>query len=98
MRPLAIFNGIILGTCAAIALGLGVTLFIYYLLLDDYPQRLSAEMGPLLRYTGIFAGVTAVAAAAFAGQLFNKVWKWPAEVVLVLVLAGVSMYFLGITA
>lgn len=96
MRPLAILNGIILGSCAAIALGLGVTLLIYFILLDDYPQRLAAEMGPLLRYTALFLGVTAVAAAAFAGQLLDRGWKWWAEAALLLCLSGVAWYFLSL--
>lgn len=94
MRPLAVLNGIILGCTAAIMIGLAVTLFIYWVLLDDYPQRLGAELGPLVQYVCIFVGMTIVSAAGFIGQILDKRWKWWAEIALLAALCGAAWYFL----
>lgn len=93
MRPLAILNGIILGSSVAIALGLGVTVFIFYLLIPEHPE-MKTEFGSLLNSTGIFMTVSAVAALAFAGQVMDKRWKWIAEAGLVLALAVTVLYYL----
>lgn len=95
MRPLAVLNGIILGCSASIMIGLAVTLFIYWVLLDDYPQRLSGELGPLIRYTSLFVAVTALASAGFVGQILDKRWKWIAEIALLAGLVATGWYFLG---
>ncbi len=95
MRPLAIVNGILLGSSVAITLGLGVTLFIFWLLLPEHAKAVQPEMQPLAYSTAIFAVVTAVAAAAFIGQLLDKRWKWAAEVLLLAAFCGVGWYYLG---
>lgn len=95
MRPLAIVNGILLGSSVAITLGLGVTLFIFWLLLPEHASAVQPEMRPLAYSTLLFTVVTAVCAAAFIGQLLDKRWKWGAEILLVLVLAGAGWYYLG---
>ena len=68
MRPLAVVNGIILGTCLSIAVSLGAVLCMFVLLGDDYP-RLDYEFGALTTSLAIFVGMTAISGLSFYGIL-----------------------------
>jgi hypothetical protein len=76
MKPFTVILGILMGSIAAIAFGLGVVAFIFWLLEDDYAQ-LAGEMPMLLRSTAIFGSLAALAAAAFLGVLTVRPWRFP---------------------
>ena len=76
VKPFAVILGILLGSLAAIAFGLGVVAFIFWLLQDDY-ARFAGEMPVLLRSTGVFLALAAVAGGAFAGVLKVRPWRYP---------------------
>ena len=92
MQPIAIITGIFLGSSAAIASGLAVVLFIYWLLLDEYP-RLEAEMPMLLQSSGIFLVITVICAVSFIGVVKMRPWRWAAQGVMWASLAGVVLFY-----
>lgn len=93
MRPITVLNGIIMGSCGSIFLGLAVTLVIFQFLGSEEP-RLRRELGPLSIYAAMFAVLTAVSAWAFLGQLLMKPWRWWAQGILLAGLAGAVFYLL----
>ena len=82
MRPAAVILGILMGSLVAIAVGLGVVAFIFWLLQDDNP-RLQGEMPMLLRSTAIFFVLATVASGAFVGLLKVRPWRFPLLALLV---------------
>lgn len=92
MQPIAIITGIFLGSSAAIASGLAVVLFIYWLLLDEYP-RLESEMPMLLQSSGIFLVITVICAVSFIGIIKMRPWRWAAQAVMWASLAGVGFFY-----
>lgn len=77
MRPLAVLVGILMGTAAAISLGLSMVWVVYLILGPDYAQ-LRAERAPLLQAVALFVPLTALAALSFAGELRRAAWRhWP---------------------
>lgn len=93
MRPITVLNGILLGSCGSIFLGVAVTLLIFLILGPENPS-LKRELGPLGVYALIFLGMTAVSGWAFVGQLLLKPWRWWAQGVLVVTATGVIWYLL----
>jgi hypothetical protein len=84
VKPFAVILGILTGSLVAIAFGLGVVAFIFWLLGDDH-ARFAAEWPMLLRSTSLFAVLAILAAAGFAGVLRVRPWRFP---VLALLWAG----------
>jgi hypothetical protein len=80
-----------LGSAAAITFALGGTTIVFFVLRDDYP-RLDGELVPLLRAAGLFALLTAAAAASFYGEVHRRSWRRIAHPVLVATLAAVAAY------
>ncbi len=77
MRPLAVLIGFLLGSSAAIAIGLSMVWVVFLILGSEYTQ-LEAERGPLLRAIGLFIPLTVLAALGFVGQLRRTPWRrWP---------------------
>lgn len=93
MRPITVLNGIIMGSCGSIFIGIAVTLVIFLVLSPDNPS-LQREMGPLSVYAGIFAGLTVLSVVSFLGHLRMKAWRWWAQLVLLLAGAGAVYYLL----
>lgn len=93
MRPITVLNGIIMGSCAAIFLGISVTLIIFLLLSPENPS-LQREFALLRIYDALFAGLLLLSALAFIGQLLLKKWRWWAQGALVAGLAGAILYLL----
>lgn len=93
MQPLTVITGILLGTSAAIALGLAVVLFLFLVLQGEHP-RLAAEFRPLLASTSIFIAMTAVCAASFVGLAKGLRWRWLAQAAMWAGIAGVAWYYL----
>jgi len=71
MRPLAVINGVVLGSCLSIAVSLAAVMCVYLMLGDDYP-RLQSEFRPLLASTLIFLGMTIISAASFYTLLTKR--------------------------
>ncbi len=71
MRPLAVINGVVLGSCLSIAVSLAAVMCVYLLLGDEYP-RLQSEFQPLLASTLIFFGMTMISAASFYALLTKR--------------------------
>lgn len=92
MQPLTVITGILLGTTAAIAAGLAVVLFLFFIMVDDYP-RLAAEFGPLQVSTAIFLVMTAICAASFLGLVRQARWRWVAQAGMWLGLALTVLYY-----
>ncbi len=77
MKPSVVLLGFVLGSAAAITFGLGGVAIVFALLLTDEP-RFAAELPGLLNSLAMFAGLTAVAAASFYGQLREARWRFVA--------------------
>ncbi|MCG8435927.1 MAG: hypothetical protein MJA83_18055 [Gammaproteobacteria bacterium] len=92
MRPLAVINGIILGTCSAIFIGLAVTVFIFYVLGNEDPA-LASEIPALQKSTLIFLGMTCVSTASFIGQLKSASWRWYAQATVIVGIAAVGWFY-----
>jgi uncharacterized membrane protein len=75
MHPLTVVTGIMLGSAAAIAVGLAVVMLMFFLLSGKHPQ-LSAELGPLVTSTLIFLAMTAICAASFISLVKQRPWWW----------------------
>jgi hypothetical protein len=82
MHPLTVLIGIVMGSAVAIALGLGMVLIIFLILAGEHAE-LEAEFIPLLRAAGLFALLSASAAASFVGELRAKRWRYFAHVALI---------------
>jgi hypothetical protein len=72
--PFSVLLGIVLGTLFAIAFGLAIVCFVFWVLQDEEP-RLLAEVGSLVKSTGIFIGLSLVAGMSFFGSLHQTAWR-----------------------
>lgn len=93
MRPITVMNGIILGSCGSIFIGIAVTLVIFLMLAPENPS-LQRELAPLTGYGLIFLVLTALSAWAFVGQLLLKSWRWWAQGILLAGIAATVIYLL----
>ncbi len=93
MRPITVLNGIIMGSCGSIFIGIAVTLVIFLVLGPENPS-LQRELGPLTLYAAMFAALTGLSAWAFVGQLLLKSWRWWAQAVMLVAVAAVVFYLL----
>jgi len=92
MFPFTVILGILMGSLAAIAFGLAVVAFIFWLLQDQYP-RVADEMPMLLRSAGIFSLLALTAALSFLGALKGKTWRHAAMALLWLGLVATGWYY-----
>jgi len=91
MRPLAVLNGIILGSCFAIAAGLLVVAFLYALNAHyDYIRR---DIPGLLGHFAIFFSLTVIAGTGFWGVLRERWWMWYSQAALWASLAAMVVYY-----
>jgi hypothetical protein len=74
MRPLTVLLGIIMGSSVAIALGLGMVLIVFLILLGERPE-LREEFGPLMLGIVLFAVLSALSVASFMGSLRERPWR-----------------------
>ena len=93
MQPLAIITGIVLGTSAAIAIGLSVVLFLFFILADEHP-RLASEFGALAISTVIFVTLTAICATSFFATIRKTSWRLVAQASMWLGLTVTVLYYL----
>jgi hypothetical protein len=87
MKPLAVILGIIMGSSLALAVALGMT-GIVFLLLPEYSVRLAAEQRPLLKGIAWSWSLTALSAGSFIGELRGRRWRYPCQLLLLLLLSA----------
>jgi hypothetical protein len=92
MRPSVVVLGFVLGSAAAVSFSLAGVTIVFGLLRSDYP-RLEQELPTLLTSFGLFALLTAAAAASFYGQLRDRSWRRLAITVLLVELAFVGWFY-----
>ena len=92
MLPLVIITGIFLGSSVAITISLGVVVFLFYLMVDEYPH-LQHEFLPLIKSTGLFLIMTICSALGFLGLLKKTAWRWWAQMTMWATLAGIVLYY-----
>lgn len=92
MRPLAVINGVVLGSCLSIAVSLAAVMVVYFLLADEYP-RLQAEFGALLASMLIFTGMTVLSGASFYALLTNRRAKRVLQLAMWAGLLATTLYF-----
>ena len=85
-------NGIVLGSCASIAVSLLAVMVVYIILGDEYP-RVQDEFGPLLASTFIFFGMTAISAASFYSLLVNHKTAIYLQAIMVAGLLATGWYY-----
>ena len=86
MKPLALILGIVMGSSLALAVALGMT-GIVFLLLPEYSSRLAAEQLPLLKGIAWTWSLTALSAGSFIGELKGRRWRYPCQLLLLLLLS-----------
>ncbi|MEA5444337.1 hypothetical protein VCB98_00710 [Gammaproteobacteria bacterium AB-CW1] len=91
MKPLAVLNGIIMGSSFAIWIGLVVVLFLYGL--NAHYDYIREEIPNLVVHAVIFTGVTVVAALSFWGTVRERWWLWYGQAAMYAVLAAVVVYY-----
>lgn len=74
MRPLTVLLGIIMGSSVAIALGLGMVLIVFLILVGERPQ-LRAEFRPLMLGIVLFTVLSALSVASFVGSVRQRSWR-----------------------
>jgi len=70
MRPIAVINGIVLGSCLAITVSLAAVMLVFLVLGDEYP-RLSYEFRGLAASLAIFLLMTMISGLSFYAVLKN---------------------------
>lgn len=74
MRPLTVLLGIIMGSSVAIALGLGMVLIVFLILLGERPE-LRAELRPLMLGITLFTVLSVLSVASFLGSIRQRPWR-----------------------
>lgn len=92
MRYLLILNLVLLAASGVIALVLGVVCFLFWVYRDE-PQ-VAASFERLQQDTVLFAGLTALAAAAALSLRKGSAWRWFWQAGLWGGVAGISWYYL----
>jgi uncharacterized membrane protein len=93
MRPLTVITGILLGSCAAIAISLAMVVIVFLVLGDEYP-RLQHEFRPLLISMFIFLGMTVLTAGSFYSLVRMLRWRLWSQLFMWLGLSATIWYFL----
>jgi hypothetical protein len=74
MRPLTVLLGIIMGSSVSIALGLGMVLIVFLILMGERPE-LRAEFRPLMLGIALFTVLSALSVASFLGSIRQRPWR-----------------------
>ncbi len=93
MRPLTVITGILLGSCASIAISLAMVVIVFLVLGDEYP-RLQHEFRPLLMSMFIFLGMTVLTAGSFYSLVRMLRWRLWSQLLMWLGLSATIWYFL----
>ncbi len=92
MRPLTVITGIVLGSCASIAVSLVAVLIMFLLLVGDHP-RVAAEFPSMGTSLALFAAMTALAGASFYALVMRQKWWLAAQLLMWAGLAGTGWYY-----
>lgn len=92
MRPLTAVNGLLLGSCLAIAVSLAMVLIVFLILGDDYP-RLRGEFEPLTKSLGIFVAMTGITALSFYALVKNHPARLLAQLLMLAGLLATGWYY-----
>ncbi len=92
MKPFTAVLGILLGSLVSITVSLGGVLLVFWILRAESP-RYGAEMPELLRSTGIFFVLAALAAGGFVGMLRKARWRLACLGLLWAGLIGTGWYY-----
>lgn len=92
MKPLTIITGVVLGSAAAITVGLAVVMLIFVLSGLDQP-RIRDEFSPLAGSVALFALLTAISAGSFVGLVKLSRWRWWAQAAMWATLLAVGVYY-----
>jgi len=93
MRPLSVITGILLGSCASIAISLAMVVIVFLVLGDEYP-RLQHEFRPLLNSMFIFLGMTVLTAGSFYSLVRMLRWRIWSQAFMWLGLIATTWYYL----
>jgi hypothetical protein len=92
MRPLGFLTGVVLGSAASISLVLCMVAVVFALAPAAAPV-VAGEYRGLLASAGLFALLTAAAAAAFVGLQRERPWRFAAQGAMWLLLALVAWHY-----
>ena len=92
MRPFTVLIGILLGSAASIAFGLGTVLIVFCILARRHPD-LAHELPQLVSNLIAFSVLTAASAGSFLGQAKGRPWRGWAHLATLACLAGVLLLF-----
>jgi hypothetical protein len=92
MRPLGFLTGVVLGSAASIALVLLMVVVVFAFAAGG-PSAVREEYPGLLASAGLFAVLAGAAGAAFAGLQRERPWRWAAQALMWLLLAGIAWFY-----
>lgn len=92
MRPFAVLIAIIFGSSAAISFGLVATLFVLFVLRNDYPEY-AGELPALARSSMVFLVLLAASGASLYGLLRSTRWRWVAVTTMCLIILGLILLY-----
>jgi hypothetical protein len=78
---MAVLVGIIMGSAVALTVSLSMSAIVF-LLLPEYADRLASERLPLIKGLAWSWSLALVGATSFIGELRQRRWRYPAEVLL----------------
>lgn len=91
MKPLAVLNGIFLGSAFSIAVGLLVVVLLYTINIEyDYIRE---QIPDLLVHAAIFMTLTGVTAVGFYGVLRERWWQWYGQLTVFASLAAIVVHY-----
>lgn len=98
MRPMTFINGVILGSSGALGVVLAILIFFRWVLtldhtLDQTVVLSSLPLDQLARDMLLFLALTALAGAAFVGELLQKPWRGAADYLLAVAVTGIVIFF-----
>ncbi|HEY1726517.1 MAG TPA: hypothetical protein VGF89_13915 [Steroidobacteraceae bacterium] len=92
MRPLAVLIAIITGSAVAMTASLSMSAIVFFLL-PEYSARLAPERLPLLKGLAWSWGLTLVGGASFIGELRDRRWRYPAQLLLAAMLITLGVLY-----
>ncbi|HEY3731483.1 MAG TPA: hypothetical protein VGL28_09530 [Steroidobacteraceae bacterium] len=92
MRPMAVLIGIITGSAVAMTASLSMSAIVFFLL-PEYSARLAPERLPLLKGLAWSWSLTLVGGASFIGELRDRRWRYPAQLLLAALLITLGVLY-----
>lgn len=92
MRPLTVVTGIVLGSCASVAISLAAVMLIFLILGDQYP-RVAHEFQSLAASLGLFFAMTIISALSFLSLVRRHPARWLAQCLMWAGLLFTGYYF-----